>query len=207
MLRVTRKTLQIVNFTPESIRYQKRKMNNKIQPISESESVNEKCENSCEKRGNAEARKDNENVYEEYDDVYEEYIPRYHEYKNTEKSNKEKFYQEVRRKWWIFCVLLVLLFCGIILGLSIHFTELIEQTNPIEPVLDEAVLMLSDRSKWGEHNVPIIIGMDGKPYSSSYFLSQLFRLVYCFALTKSITPAGLILFENAARKSKLFYLI
>lgn len=144
-------------------------MNNKVQPISEvKESGNERSNGFCkEENGEADKAAENEkDVYVEYDDVYEEYRPRYQEY------TTEKFYKKIcsffKRKFWLFCVIIVLL-GAIVVGSAIYLIKIEhwKQTKPIEPVVEEVVLMLSYQTYYTS-NVPMLIGLNGEFYQISF---------------------------------------
>ena len=144
-------------------------MNNKVQPISEvKESGNERS-NAFGKEQNGAADKvtdSEEDIYVEYDDVYEEYNPRYQEYIT------EKFYKKIggffKRKLWLFYMILVLL-GAIVVGLAIYLIKIDQwkQTKPIEPVVEEVVLMLSYTSNYIS-NAPMLIGINGEFFQISF---------------------------------------
>ena len=105
---------------------------------------------------------ENEELYEEY--IYE---GNYEQYRfrcqkcgqerktvNTrnDRSIDETFFQKlVKRKWWLLCMILVLVTVGTVAGLSIHL---------IEPITrNEAVVILSTRMS---SNVPMVITSTGE---------------------------------------------
>ena len=61
-----------------------------------------------------------EEVYEEYDGDYQGYMPRYATYSNKAKSITQKF---LKKKMLAILVLLVVCTAGIVVGLSVHFTQ------------------------------------------------------------------------------------
>ena len=106
-----------------------------------------------------------EELYEEYmnERDYEQYRFRCQkcgqERKNINTRNgrsiDETLFQKfLKRKWWLLCIILVLVTVGTVVGLSIHF---IEPTK--EPGLNETVLILSTKES---SNVPMVITSTGE---------------------------------------------
>ena len=109
---------------------------------------------------------------EETEELYEEYIyeGQYEQYrfrcqkcgqerKTVNTSNDltidETFFQRIlKRKWWLLCMILVLVTVGTVVGLSIHFIEPTKELG-----LKEAVLILSTRES---SNVPMVITSTGE---------------------------------------------
>ena len=79
-----------------------------------------------------------EEVYEEYDGDYQENMPRYATYSNKTKSITQKF---LKKK---ILAILVLLVAGMVVGLSVHFTQpptttvtsttIVSRTTPVSPI-------------------------------------------------------------------------
>ena len=131
---------------------------------------------------------------EETEELYEEYIYEgdYEEYRfrcqkcgqerktvntSNDRTIDETFFQRIlKRKWWLICMILVLVIVGTVVGLSIHFIEPI-MTEPVmtEPIttdpirtestttkelgLKEAVLILSTKES---SNVPMVLTLTGE---------------------------------------------
>ena len=82
-----------------------------------------------------------EEVYEEYDGDYQENMPRYATYSNKTKSITQKF---LKKKILAILVLLVVCTAGIVVGLSVHFTQpptttvtsttTVSTTTPVSPI-------------------------------------------------------------------------
>ena len=111
---------------------------------------------------------------EETEELYEEYIYEgdYEQYSfrcqkcgqeiksaNTrnDRSIDETFFQKLlKRKWWLLCMILVVVIVGTVVGLSIHF---IEPTTRKGSALKEAVLILST---FESSNIPMVIASTGE---------------------------------------------
>ena len=113
----------------------------------------------------SDSREENEELYEEYmyEGDYEEYRFRYQEYDQKRKAVNTKnaplidetlFQKFLKRKWWLFGLILVLVTAAIVIGLFIHFKK--TRATP-SPAL--AVLMLSTRES---SNVPMVIASNGE---------------------------------------------
>ena len=133
-----------------------------------------------------------EELYEEciYEGDYEKYRFRCQECGQERKSvntrngrsiDETLFQKLLKSKWWLLCMILVLVIVGTVVGLSIHFIEpitvepittepitidsirSIEQISRIEPITIEpittAVLILST---WKSNNVPMVITSTGE---------------------------------------------
>ena len=142
-------------------------MNNKIQPISKvKESKNERPNGICEGENEVadKAEENEEDVSVEYDDVYEQYVPRYQEY-----EKEERFYNKIVKffkRHLLLCCLLLIILSGIVVALAVYLTST-EQPEPIEPVVEEVVLMLSFQS-YTLSNAPMLIGLNGELFSISF---------------------------------------
>ena len=144
-----------------------------------------------------EDREESEEIYEEYkfEGDYEEYRFRYQEYgqeresantRNNRSIDETLFQKLLKIKWWLICMILVLVIVGTVVGLSIHFIKpittepittepittepimtepittepiTIEPTTRKGPALKEAVLILST---YKGSNVPMVITLTGE---------------------------------------------
>ena len=68
-------------------------------------------------------KKENEGeVNEGYDQNYEAYNPHYADYSKPLNSHRNIIFEFAKKKWVILLVIALLAICGLVVGLSVHFT-------------------------------------------------------------------------------------
>ena len=129
-----------------------------------------------------------ESVYEDpYSlNTYDDYVRSVSEEINS-KLNKAQFMQRevflaiAKRKWSLLFLTLGLLIFGTVVGLSIYFTETPAfssttiPTTTIEPVVKDAVLLLSTRYP---RNTPMVVGIHGGQSSNFMLYIHIYETNY-----------------------------